>query len=321
MLKILTFVCAAALLVSATASNSVAQGTGGHVVRLVVPLPPGGGDFLARTVASPLEKLIGKTIIIENKPGADGEIAARYVKQSKADGSVIFFATNSPLCAVPALRKAPPYDPEKDFTPISLGGVAGFFLFANPNLPAKTVGELIEYARANPGKINAGVSNSTSLIAIAQLMSSAKIDVVKVPYAGDGKAIPALLRGEIDILFATITSARGFLESGELRLLATTLPERSKMYPDAPTLRESGLPGTNVSAWFAIFGPPGMPRAVVDEYAAAVDKVMKIPSVRERLESFAIKVQTSTPEEMAEILKENLEITKRTVEEGNLPKS
>ena len=291
------------------------------VLHLIVPLPPGGGDLLARAIAEPLGKILDKTIVVENKPGADGEIAAEYVKRSKPDGNTIFFASNSPLCAVPALRKEPSYDPIKDFSPISLAGVAGFFLFVNSKVPAKTVGELISYAKAHPGKLNAGVSNSSSLFALAQLKNSAKVDIVDIRYAGDGKAISALVSGEVDLLFATVTSARGFVDAGTLKILATTLPKRSKFYPSVPTLDEEGVPGITISPWIAFFGPAGLPKDITEEYSAAINKALEMPSVRDRLESFAINVSGSTPEELAIILKDNLEVTKKAVADANIPKN
>lgn len=305
------------------AAASLAFGTptsAQDALHVIVPLPPGGGDLLARMIATPLAEILGKPLVVENKPGADGAIAGVYVKRAKPDGNTIFFATNSPLCAVPALRKSPPYDPVTDFAPISLIGVAGFFLLSNANLPIKSVGDIVAYAKANPGKLKAGVSNSSSLFALSQLISTAKIQVIKANYAGDAKAIPALASGEVDILFATITSARGLVKAGKLRVLATTLPKRSKSYPDVPTLKEEGMGQVSISPWIGFFGPAGLPKEIADKYAKATAKVLQMPKVRERLESLAINVESSTPEQLSKVLKENLEVTKGVVEESNIPK-
>lgn len=318
-MKSVAHVVVAAFLVAAGASGANAQMLSQKpIVHFVVPLPPGGGDILARTIATPLATVMNRTMVIENNPGADGAVAAEYVRRASPDGTTVFFATNSPLAAVPALRKQPPYDPIADFTPISQIGVAGFFLYVNAALPVKSVKELIEYGRANPEKLKFGVSNSSSLFALAQLLKSSGIKVVQANYAGDGNAIPPLASGEIDALFATVSSARSLVESGKLRVLATTLKKRSSAFPDAPTLDEQGVAGITVSPWVALFGPAKMPRPVVDEYAAALKTVLDMPDVKQRLTGFAIEVESSTPEQMAVILKENVEVTRKTVLESNL---
>lgn len=309
------------ILIAAASLAFGAPASAQEPLHVIVPLPPGGGDLLARMIATPLAEMLGKPLVVENKPGADGAIGGVYVKRAKPDGNTIFFATNSPLCAVPALRKSPPYDPVKDFSPISLIGVAGFFLLSNADLPIKSVKDLVAYAKANPGKLKAGVSNSSSLFALSQLINVAKIKVIQANYAGDAKAIPALASGEVDILFATITSARGLIQAGKLRVLATTLPKRSKSYLDVPTLQEEGMGEVSISPWIGFFGPAGMPKEIVDKYAAATAKVLEIPAVRERLESLAINVESSTPEQLSKVLKENLDVTKRVVEESNIPKT
>lgn len=290
-----------------------------NILHFVVPYPPGGGDILARTIGTPLGEVLNRTLVIENKPGADGALATEYVKRSQPNGNTLLFATLSQLAAVPAMRKNPPYDPIADFTPISQIGVAGFFLYVNASVPANSIGELVTYAKANPNKLKAGVSNSSSLFAITQLIRSSGIEVVQASYAGDGNAIPALASGEIDMLFATISSARSLVEAGKLKMLATTLPRRSSSFPKVPTLEEEGVRGIEAAPWMGIVGPANLPRAITLEYADAIAKVLAMPSVKERLTSFAIEVESSTPEKLASIIKDSYHVTQKIVSEAKIP--
>src|SRR4051812_11634196 len=171
-------------------------------VRFVVPFPPGGlADYVARLVAPPLTQALGQQVLIDNRPGGDGAVAGSIVTKAAPDGHTIFFGTNSPMSAVPALHRKPPYDPIADFTPISLIGRFTFFLFVTPAVPARTLTELVEHARANPGKLNYGTGNTSAIVAMAQLKSIAGVDMTQIPYKGDAPTTADMLGGSVQLAF------------------------------------------------------------------------------------------------------------------------
>ena len=225
-------------------------------IRLIVPFPPGGAAELgARIFSQPLGQALGQPIIIETKPGGDGVIAADAAMKAPADGYTLFYATNTAFSWVPAVRKNPPYDPVADFTPVSLVGTFGFFLFTHPSVPAKSVAELLAYVRANPGKLNYASGNSTSMLTTAQLVLLEKLNIVHVPYKGDAPLSIDLVGGRVQMAFATPGTLAPQVKEGRLRALATLLRSRSPLLPDAPTAAEAGLAGLTITPWGGIFGP------------------------------------------------------------------
>lgn len=291
------------------------------IIHLIVPYPPGGGDVLARMVMDPLQDVINKRIIVDNKPGADGLIGTELVKRAAPDGKTLLFATNTQMAGVPALRKEMPYDPNKDFTPISLIGVAGFFLFVRADIPAKSVPELVKYVKSRPDKpLACGTSNITSQFAMLQLVRSQHFTCTEADYRGDGAALPALATHDIDMLFATVTSAKGLLAGGQIRMLATTLPQRSALYPDVPTLEEVGVPGIEVSPFMGIFGPANMPKDVTDEIGRGIQKVLEQPALRQRLTDQAVAVDGRPGEPLKKVVAEQLKIAQRVVRDAKLPR-
>lgn len=277
-------------------------------IRLVVPFPPGGAAELgARIYAAPLGQALGQPIIIETKPGADGAIAADFVMKAPADGYTLFYATNTAFNWVLATRKQPPYDPMRDFTPVSLVGYFGFFLFTHPSVPAKNVAELISYARANPGKLNYGSGNSTSQLFGAQLKKLENLDIVHVPYKGDSPLTIDLVGGRVQMAFATPGSAAPQVKEGKLRALAAMFPNRSSLLPDVPTAREAGLGRMSLTPWGGVFGPKGLPKEVVDRVARELAVVLKRPEVHEAFGKLAFEPKSSTPEELSGILKQQIE--------------
>ena len=277
-------------------------------IRLVVPFPPGGAAELgARIFTAPLSQALGQPIIIETKPGADGAIAADFVMKAPADGYTLFYATNTAFNWVLATRKQPPYDPMRDFTPVSLVGYFGFFLFTHPSLPAKNVAELISYARANPGKLNYGSGNSTSQLFGAQLKKLENLDMVHVPYKGDGPLTIDLIGGRVQLAFATPGSAAPQVKEGKLRALAAMFPNRSSLLPDVPTAREAGLGKMSLTPWGGVFGPKGLPKEVVDRLARELAVVLKRPEVHEAFGKLAFEPKSATPEELSGILKQQIE--------------
>jgi len=285
-------------------------------IRLIVPFPPGGAAELgARIYAQPLSLALGQPVIIEPRAGADGAIASEAVKQSAPDGYTLYYATNTGFCWVPATRKSPSYDPVADFTPISMVGTFGFFLFSHPSVPVKTVAELIAYAKANPGKLNYGTGNSTSMLSTAQLAQLEKIDAVHVPYKGDGPLTIDLLGGRVHFALATPGSAAPQVREGKLRALATLLPSRSPLLPDAPTMAEAGVKGLSIVPWGGLFGPARMPREIVDRLAREMAVVLAKPEVKEAFGKLAFEPHSSTPEALAAHLKAQIAVWKQTVQQ------
>jgi tripartite-type tricarboxylate transporter receptor subunit TctC len=285
-------------------------------IRLIVPFPPGGAAELgARIFAQPLSQALGQPVVIETKPGADGAIAADATMKAAPDGYTLFYATNTAFSWVPAVRKNPPYDPLNDFTPVSMVGIFGFFVFSHPSVPANNMAELLAHIRANPGKLNYASGNSTAMLSTAQLVQREKLDVVHIPYKGDGPLSIDLLGGRVQFAIATPGAAAPQVKEGKLRVLATLLPSRSPLLPQAPTMAESGLAGLSITPWGGIFGPKGMPREVTDRLSRELIALLKRPEVREAFGLLAFEPRGSTPEELAAFTKEQLEVWRRVVGE------
>jgi len=285
-------------------------------VRLIVPFPPGGAAELgARIYAQPLGQALGQPVVIETKPGADGAIAAEAAMKAAPDGYTLFYATNTAFSWLPAVRKNPPYDPLTDFTPVSLVGQFGFFIFSHPSVPASNIAELLAYIRANPGKLNYGSGNSTSMLATAQLVQQEKLDVVHIPYKGDGPLSVDLLGGRVHFAIATPGTAAPQVKEGKLRVLATLLPSRNPLLPEAPTFAEAGLRTLSITPWGGVFGPANVPKEIVARVSRELGIVLKRPEVREAFQKLAFEPRSSTPEELAALVKEQGEVWRRVVAE------
>jgi tripartite-type tricarboxylate transporter receptor subunit TctC len=288
-------------------------------VRLIVPFPPGGAaEVGARIFAQPLGQALGQPVIIETKPGADGAIAADATMKAAPDGYTLFYATNTAFSWVPAVRKDPPYDPVNDFSPVSMIGQFGFFVFSHSSVPAASMKELIAYVRANPGKLNYGSGNSTSIVATAQLMQREKLDVVHVPYKGDGPLMVDLLGGRVHFAIATPGTAAPQVREGKLRALATLLPSRSPLLPEAPTMAQAGMRDLTVTPWGGIFGPQGMPREITDRLSRELIALLKRPEVREAFGKLAFEPRGSTPEELAAFTREQLAVWRRAIADAGI---
>jgi tripartite-type tricarboxylate transporter receptor subunit TctC len=265
-------------------------------VRLVVPFAAGGPtDTVARAVAQQMTRSMGQPVIVENKPGADGAIAAQTVAAAAPDGYTLLFASSS-LFALPYSMKPAPFDTLADFAPVSSVARFTFCLYVNPAVPAKTPRELIAYARANPGTLNFATSNMTEHLAAALFMKAAGIDMVRVPYKGAAQAMPDLVAGLVHVNFGPMNAGLPFVRDGRLRLLATLLPERSSQTPDTPTLDEAGVPGVTVQTSQVIVAPAKTPRDIVDRLSREVNLALGNRDVRAQLEKQAIVVEGSTPE-------------------------
>lgn len=288
-------------------------------LRMVVPFPAGGAtDTIARVIAAPLSQVMGQQVIVDNKPGADGAIAGDAVAKSAPDGYTIFLATSSALSAVPAMRKQPPYDPVTAFTPITKVGTFSYFLFAHPSVPGRNVGELIEYIRANPGKVNYAGATTAGVMAAVELSGFAKLDMVRIPYKGEGPATLDLVSGRVQLMFATPTNALPAAKDGRLKVLAALLPKRSPLSPDTPTMVEAGAPNLSIVPWGGFVGPAGMPPEIVARLNREITAILARPEVREQIERQAIEVQSSTPAELGAHVKEQLDMWRKAVRDSGL---
>ena len=315
--KILTVACA--LAVAFGGSSTAAAQYPAKPIRLIMPFPAGAAaDTVARIVAQPLSQVLGQPVLVDNKPGADGAIAAELAAKSAPDGYTLLFAGNTQMLGVPILRKNPPYDPVADFTPITSVVKFAFFLVVHPSVPAGTLSELIDHARANPGKLNYASGNINGILAAAQLMSFGKLDMAHVPYKGEPLAIPDLLTGRVHMMFGTGTILAPLVRDGKLRALATALPTRSFLLPDVPTLAEAGMPQLSVVTWGGLFGPAKMPKEIVDRISREVNAILARPAVREQLEKLGVQPSGSTPGEFAAFLKEQLVDWGRSAREAGL---
>jgi tripartite-type tricarboxylate transporter receptor subunit TctC len=304
-------VCGLALLLSCSAA--LAQFPS-KPIRLVVPFPAGSAtDTVARTLAAAVSQSIGQPVVVDDKAGADGAIAAGEVAKSPADGYTLLLATNSPLSAVPAMKKAPPYDPVADFTPITDVGRYTFFIVVHPDVPAKTLAEFIAYARANPGKLNYATGNTTGIVSTAFFASQAQIKMVHVPYKGEPQALTDLVAGRVQVMFCSSGTSIAMIREGRLRALVTTLPRRSELLPDLPTIAEAGMPQFSITSWAGLFGPAKMPQAVVDRLNREFVAAMGRPEVHAAMEKQAFALSPSSPERLGELVKQQLESYRSTL--------
>ena len=281
-------------------------------IRLIVPFPPGGAAELgARVFAQPLGQALGQPVIIETRPGADGAIASDAVMKAAPDGYTLYYGTATGLSWLPAMRKTPPYDPVADFTPISLVGIFGFFVFSHASMPVYTLGDLVGYARANPGRLNYGTGNATSILATGQFAAQQNLNMAHIPYKGDGPLSLDLVGGRLHVAIATPGTLAPQVKEGKLRVLATLLPSRSPLLPDAPTLAEAGFPSIPITPWGGLFGPAKLPKEVVDRVARDLAAVLKRPEVKEGFGRLAFEARSSTPQQLTAFVVEQLEAYKQ----------
>ena len=312
-------ICLIALL--ACAGSAFAQAWPARPIKLIVPYPPGGSaDILARAIGQKLADGIGQSVVIDNRPGAGTAIGAEAAARSAPDGYTIMLGTVSSHAINPALNPGLKYDPVKDFAPVSLVASIPFALLVHPSLPARSVQELIALAKTKPGSLNfssAGTGTSNHL-AGELFKSMTGTDMVHIPYKGSAPALADLLSGQVNLMFDLVLTAQPHVKSGAARALAVTGLERSTALPGVPTAAESGVPGYEVSAWFGFFAPAGTPAAIVTALNAQTVKAMRLPDLRERLASQGADALTSTPEQFAAYVKDELNKWTRVVKASGM---
>lgn len=279
--QLLAAACAAAVTLSA--APALAQNWPANPIKLIVPFPAGSAtDSVARLYGKELQTKLGQTVIVENKPGAQGVIASEFVMRSPADGYTLLVGTNTQFAANVGLFKKLPYDPVKDFTPVAHIGATSLVLMVNSSSPAKTFPEFLKLIKERKGKMSAGYGSSSSQVSIASLESLAKVDALEVPYKGIPLAVNDVLAGTLDFTFVDLGNAMAHAKGGKMRALGVTAPKRSDLAPDWPALAET-LPGMNVTAWFAVAGPAGMPQDVVKKLHATSNEILKNPELKDKL--------------------------------------
>ena len=269
-------------------------------VRLIVTYPPAGSsDLMARILGQKLSELWGQPVIVENKPGAAGSIGMEYASHQPPDGSSFLIANLGPAVINPLLTKVP-YDVERDFVPVSLIATGPNILVVNPSSPAKTLGELIAYARANPGKLNFGSGGPGSIAHMSgeMLKSLAHVDIVHIPYKGGILSVNDLIAGHVDMVFSDALPVMQHIRAGKLRALATTGAERSPLVPDIPTCAESGLPGLVAVNWWGVLLPAGTPKSIADKFHDDLVKVMQQAEIKEKFAQLGVDAVSGTPEQL-----------------------
>jgi tripartite-type tricarboxylate transporter receptor subunit TctC len=277
-------------------------------IRLVVPYPPGGGtDTIGRPLAHRLTENLKQQVIVDNRGGAGGNIGMELVAKSPPDGYTLVLALTAQLAVNPSLYKKLPYDPIRDFEPVSLLATGPYILVVHPSLPAKSVKELIALARARPGQLGYASSGNGSggHLAAALLESMANVKMLHVPYKGGGPALVDLLAGNVQVLFATYATSKPHIDSGRVRPLGVSTARRLSGV-DIPTIAETGLPGYDAGVWYAVLAPAGTPREIVARLNAEIVRALRAPEVKALLEKANIETVGSTPEELTKFMKSEI---------------
>jgi tripartite-type tricarboxylate transporter receptor subunit TctC len=300
-----TFVTAAAATLAAPMLHAQTLPSG--PVRIVVGFPPGGGtDALARVVGQKLATMWNLSVVIENKAGAAGVIAADFVSKQPGDGNTLLMAHINSHALAPAMGLKLNYNAEKDFVPISMVGVTPMLLICNPDQPAKTVKDLVALCKANPGKISfaSAGGGSAQHFALEMFKLRAQIFALHVPYRGSAPALTDLIGGQVNYCFETMTSATPFVKSGKVVALAQTRLKRAKSYPNVPTMAESGFPGFEATVWYGLMGPGKMPPAMAQRMNEDVNKVLAMPDVQEKMEQYGAEDGGGSIEKFASFIKD-----------------
>ncbi len=277
-------------------------------IRVVVPLAAGGpGDVLARAIGQKLSEQVGQPVVIDNRPGANTNVGSEFVAKAAPDGYTLLF-TASTLTINPSLYATLPYDPLKDFAPLTLIASTPLVLVVHPSLPVKSVKELIALAKSKPGQLNYGSAGNGSALHLAGEMFNtlAGVKLVHVPYKGVTNAFSDLLGGQISIMFPGAPIALPQVKAGKLRALGTTGAARTAAAPEVPSISEAGLPGYEVSVWYGALAPAGTPAAVINRLHAEISKIVQLPDIKERWAVLGAETVHNTPEQFAAFLKADL---------------
>lgn len=310
------------ILVAAAAMFSPSLRAGDYPTRPITfinPFGPGSAsDTLCRIIGDKLGPALGTSVVVEDHPGADGALSALYVHHAAADGYTLLMGTNSALSADPFLHKDVNYDPVKDFVPITRVGSFTLMLVLNPNLPIHSIKELIDYAKANPGKLSFASGNTAGIVAGDTLTHWAGIRLVHVPYTTTPPALEDIMAGRVSMMFADFTTAMPHVSAGALRALAVTRIRRSALFPQLPTMDEAGLKGFDLDAWAGLVAPAGTPPDVVNKLNGALRKIIDSPDVQAKFKNVGFEGFSSTPEELESFIKLQLAKWGKMVKDANI---
>ena len=290
-------------------------------IRMIVPFPPGGlTDFLARLTAQKLSEALGQQVLVENRTGASGMIGADAVAKAPADGYTLLVASPAEIAVNHYLYAKVPYNPERDFAPITLLGVTPLVIAAHPSVPAKNIRELVALAKARPGELGFASpgTGSTQHLTGEMLMSAAGIRLVHVPYKGAGQSIPDVLGGQLPLGVYGLLTIFQHAKAGKIRILAVTTPKRSPVAPDYPTLAESGFPGFDTSLWNGLLAPTATPKDILGKLHAEVVRVLKMPDVVERIASQGAAPVGNSPAEFAAFIASESEKYSRIIKQAGV---
>jgi tripartite-type tricarboxylate transporter receptor subunit TctC len=307
------------VLAAATAGTSFAQTYPSKPVRIIAPFAPGGGtDFIARLIAQKLTERIGQQVIVENKPGAGGNLGAEFAVKSPPDGYTLLLIAGS-YTVNPSLYRLS-FDPVNDISPIVQLSQGPFVVAVHPSVPAKTLKELIDYARREPDKLSYASAGSGSITHLASelFMQMANIRVVHVPYKGTGPALNDTIAGNTQLIFGSVATTLQFIKSGRLRGLAVTTPQRIPAAPDLPTVAEAGVPGYEVVLWHGLVGPKGLPSAVVERINQAANDALKSKDVADLLATDGVAPAGGAPETFRALIKADIERWSKVVRQANI---
>jgi tripartite-type tricarboxylate transporter receptor subunit TctC len=311
----------AAHLLFVVATSAAAQAYPTKPIRLIVPFAPGGGnDNVARLVGKRVEESLGKPIVVDNRPGAGGVLGAEAAAKSPPDGYTLFLGGVGSHAVNPNLIRNLPYDPIKDFAPVTLLAQAPLVLVVHPSVPARNIAEFIAYARKNPGKLNfaSNGNGSSSQLAAVMFDSMAGVEMVHVPYKGLSPALTDLLSGDVQVMFSSVVAIVPHIKAGKVRALAVTGKTRLALLPEVPTLAESGLKGYEASSWYGILAPAGTPREIVVKLGAEFSRAVRQPEVARSLVAEGADPVGSTPEEFAAHIRAELARLGKVIREAKI---
>ena len=308
-----------ALVLACASGIALAQAWPSKPLRYIVPFPPGAfNDTLARVIAAELPKAIGQPVVVDNRPGGNSIIGTEAAAKSPPDGYTLFGAA-LPFSVVQSLYKTS-FDVTKDFAPITLAGFSANLLVAHPSFPPNNVGELVKYAKANPGRVNYGSSgNGTSVhLSMELLKSMTGTFMVHIPYKGSAPVVTDLIAGQLEVMFDNVPNVIQHVRSGRMKALAVSTATRSTLAPEVPTVAEAGVPGYELAVWFGVLAPAGTPREIVGRLNTEIVKILNSADVKDRFAKQGVEVQTSTPERFSEFLKGEVARWARVVKDAGI---
>jgi tripartite-type tricarboxylate transporter receptor subunit TctC len=313
--------CAGCALALISVPSVAAQSYPSKPIRVVVPFAAGGPtDIWARIVGAELQKTLGQPVIIDNRPGATGQLGSDLVRKAVPDGYTLLFTSNSAHVIAPLLRTPRTFDSVRDFTPVTNVLRFPIYLLTNPAVPAKTIGEFVAFARANPRKLNyssPGIGSGGHL-ACELFNLAAGTDIVHVPFHGAAPAQAALMANEVQLMCDSVALSQPMVAAGKLRGLALTAPKRSPAVPEVPTLAEAGIAGVEVYVWLGLLGPPGLPAEVLKRLNAEVVRIVNLPDIRERIVKGGSEPIANTPVQFADDMRGEMQVWAKVIRDKNI---